>query len=228
MNLYVDLDNNPATGWEGFDLALNRARDGHYVSVESLADGWTGKHVGQALYTVEGDRMVIRLAKATVELTGQVSTLCFKWADNSTLSGNIMEFMDLGDTAPNDRFSYLYICPEGEGMAAVATPAYELMATDGSKTEARDESQPLPGFGGGDEPIPDTGAPDTDAPADPDTDTPDESGKAPDAGDSTPSVVWKYSTRLKVMIVLTGVVVGLSLYAAIVIPFFVKKKRASR
>jgi hypothetical protein len=41
-------------------------------------------------------------------------------------------------------------------------------------------------------------------------------------------VVWKYSTRLIVMIVLTGVVVGLSLYAAIVVPFFVKKKRASR
>jgi hypothetical protein len=41
-------------------------------------------------------------------------------------------------------------------------------------------------------------------------------------------VVWRYSTRLKVMIVATGVVVGLSLYAAIVIPFFVKKKKASR
>lgn len=228
MNLYIDLDNNPATGWEGYDLALNRARDGHYVSVESLAEGWAGKHIGQALYTVEGDRMVIRLAKATVGLTGQVSTLCFKWADNSTLSGNIMEFMDLGDTAPNDRFSYMYVCPEGEGMAAVATPVYELMAADGSKAEARDESQPLPGFGSGDEPIPDTGAPDTNAPDDPDTDAPDESGMAPDAGDSTPSVVWKYSTRLKVMIVLTGVVVGLSLYAAIVIPFFVKKKRGSR
>ncbi len=228
MNLYIDLDNNPATGWEGFDLALNRARDGHYVSVESLAEGWAGKHIGQALYTVQGDRMVIRLAKATVGLKGQVSTLCFKWADNSTLSGNIMEFMDLGDTAPNDRFSYMYVCPEGEGTAAVAAPAYELTATDGSKAEARNESQPLPGFSSGDEPIPDTGAPDTDAPADPDTDTPDESGKAPDAGDSTPAVVWKYSTRLKVMIVLTGVVVGLSLYAAIVIPFFVKKKRGSR
>jgi hypothetical protein len=142
-----------------------------------------------------------------------------------------MEFMDLGDTAPNDRFSYMYVCPEGEGMAAVATPAYELTATDGSKAEVRDESKPLPGFGDGDESDTDTGAPDTDPPADPDTDTPDESGKAPDAGDSTPdtpSVVWKYSTRLKVMIVLTGVVVGLSLYAAIVIPFFVKKKRRMR
>ena len=221
MNLYIDLDNNPATGWEGYDLALNRARDGHYVSVESLAEGWSGKHVGQALYTVNGNRMTIRLAKSTVGISGQVSTLCFKWADNSTLTGNVMEFMDLGDTAPNDRFSYLYICPEGEGTAAVATPSYELMAADGSKVESRDESKPLPGFESGDETT-DTTAPDTDAPDEPDTNAPDS-----DATDA-PTVVWKYSTRLKVMIVATGAVVGLSLYAAIVVPFFVKKTKAGK
>ena len=218
MNLYVDLDNNPATGWEGYDLALNRARDGHYVSVESLSDGWAGTHVGQALYTVEGNRMTIRLAKATVGLSGRVSTLCFKWADNSTLTGNIMEFMDLGDTAPNDRFSYLYVCPEGEGNAAVAVASYDLLAADGTAVESRDESKPLPGFGSGNETT-DTAAPDTDPPAEPDTNPP--------AGNA-PTVVWKYSTRLKVMIVATGVVVGASLYAAVVIPFFVKKKRAGK
>jgi hypothetical protein len=230
MNLYIDLDNDPATGWEGYDLVLNRARDGHYVSVESLKDGWAGSHVGQALYTVQGDRMTIRLAKSTVGISGQVSILCFKWADNSTLSGNVMEFMDLGDTAPNDRFSYLYVCPEGEGTAAVAAPSYELMAADGSQAESRDESDALPGYtdgdsAGGTETTPDTDTPDTDIP---DTDTsdtaPDESDKAP----ATPAVVWRYSTRLKVMIVATGAVVGLSLYAAIVVPFFVKKKRGSR
>ena len=226
MNLYVDLDNNPATGWEGYDLALNRARDGHYVSVESLADGWAGTHVGQALYTVEGNRMTIRLAKATVGLSGRVATLCFKWADNSTLTGNVMEFMDLGDTAPNDRFSYLYVCPEGEGNAAVANPTYDLLAADGTTVESRDESKPLPGFGSGNE-TPDTAAPDTDQPAEPDTNTPvGDTTETTDATEQT--VVWKYSTRLKVMIVATGVVVGASLYAAIVVPDFVKKKRAGK
>jgi hypothetical protein len=134
-----------------------------------------------------------------------------------------MEFMDLGDTAPNDRFSYLYVCPEGEGDTGVSTPSYELIASDGNKVESRDETKPLPGFGSGDGPAPDTGAPDSDTSADPDTDTPDESSKAPD----TPAVVWKYSPRLKFMIVATGIVVGLSLYAAIVVPTFVKKKKDS-
>lgn len=221
MNLYIDLDNNPATGWEGYDLALNRARDGHYVSVESLTDGWAGAHVGQALYTVQGNRMTVRLAKATVGLSGQVSTLCFKWADNSTLDGNIMEFMDLGDTAPNDRFSYLYICPEGEGMAAVATPAYELTATDGSSVAARDESDALPGYADADRPTEDTDAPDDG------TNEPDDTAAPADTDAPDRAVVWVYSTRLKTMIVATGVVVGLSLYAAITVPCFVKKKKGN-
>ena len=219
MNLYINLDNNPATGWEGYDLALNRARDGHYVAVESLAEGWSGKHVGQALYTVDGNRMTIRLAKSTVGISGQVSTLCFKWADNSTLTGNIMEFMDQGDTAPNDRFSYLYICPEGEGTAAVTTPAYELMATDGSKVESRDESKPLPGFGNGEE-TSDTIAPDTDKPAEPGTDTPS------DTSDTTNKiVVRKYSSGLKFTIVLTGVVLSACCYTCIVVADHAKKKK---
>ena len=219
MNLFIDLDNDPSTGWEGYDLALNRARDGHYVSVESLKDGWAGVHVGQALYTVDGNRMVIRLSKAAVGLSGHISALCFKWADNSTLAGNVMEFMDLGDTAPNDRFSYLYVCPEDMGNSAVTADTYTLLSADGTTVEIRDETRPLPGYESGDKPLPDTSEPDT---------PPDESHKAPDEDMETPAVVWTYSPRLKVMILLTGVVVGLSLYAAMVVPYFVKKKRGSR
>lgn len=229
MNLYIDLDNNPATGWEGFDLALNRARDGHYVAVESLKDGWAGAHIGQALYTVNGNQMVIRLAKATVGVSGHISNLCFKWADNSTLDGNIMEFMDLGDTAPNDRFSYMYVCPEAEGTDAVAIPTYSLLATDGSAVETRDETKPMPGMGdSSDQPGDETDS----KPADSDSKEPDGTDSEPADTDKTPdgdtSVVWKYSTRLKVMIVVTGVVVGLSLYAAIAVPHFVKKKKAGK
>ena len=33
----------------------------------------------------------------------------FKWADNSTITGEVMEFMDLGDSAPNARFNYRYV-----------------------------------------------------------------------------------------------------------------------
>ena len=108
----------------------------------------------------------------------------------------------------------------------MAVESYDLLAADGTSVEARDESKPLPGYGSGNETT-DTAAPDTDPPAEPDTNTPvGDTTETPDATEQT--VVWRYSTRLKVMIVATGCVVGASLYAAIVVPYFVKKKRAGR
>ena len=57
-----------------------------------------------------------------------------------------------------------------------------------------------------------------------DPDGPSTEGKTENTGDAT--VVWRYSDRLKIMILVTGAVVGLSLYAAIVIPSFMKKKKS--
>ena len=135
MNLFINLDGDPATGWEGFDFAINRDRDAHYVSIESLADGWDGAHVGQALYTVDGKSMTIRVSKAALGVSGEVSGFLFKWADNSTWTGSVMEFMDLGDTAPNDRFAYKYV----GGMGETRDVTYTL---DGEAL--RDECRPLP------------------------------------------------------------------------------------
>lgn len=213
MNLYLDMDNNPATGWEGFDFVLNRARDGHYVSVESLADGWSGRHVGQALYTVEGNQMVIRLSKAVVGVEGTASELCFKWADNSTRDGNVMEFMDLGDTAPNDRYAYLYVCPEGQGAEASAQITYTLLSAEGDSEALRDETQPLPGYESPEEPVTDGES------------TFSELSSTPGEGNAVTPTVTVYSTRLKVMIVVTGAVLGLCAYAIIALPMLIKKKK---
>ncbi len=223
MNLYVDIDNNHATGWEGFDFAINRARNGHYVSVESLENGWSGKHIGQALYTLSGNQMVIRLSKAVIGVKGTASTFSFKWADNATQGGHVMEFMDLGDTAPNDRYAYLYVCPEGQGSDPVATAVYTLLAADGSVEDSRDEHKPLDGIDVPEEPtIGEDGTSDVGEPSESDgAETTVESSGT----DATEQERWVYSTRLKVMIVVTGGVLGLCVYAAIVIPSVVKKKK---
>ncbi|MBQ9780063.1 MAG: hypothetical protein IJW00_03865 [Clostridia bacterium] len=221
MNLFVDLDNDPATGWEGFDLVLNRARDSHYVSVESLAEGWDGRQIGQALYTVEGNRMVIRLAKSVVGISGTAATFSFKWADNATQDGQVMEFMELGDTAPNDRYAYLYICPEGQGTDAVATDAYVLLTADGDSEPARNEAEPLPG----------TARPEDDTAPDTSVGTPDAGASGTDVTESAPNggadaEIYVYPTYLKVLIIVTGAVLGLCAYAAIALPTLIKKKRS--
>ncbi len=201
MNLFINTDDDPSTGWEGYDLVLNRHRDGHYVSVESLAGGWDGYDAGQALYALYGDGMVIRLSKEVAGIGGKADRFSFKWADNSTSSGSVMEFSDLGDAAPDDRFAYVYLCDE----SADQTPSYvyTLTGANGDAEELRDEKQPL---------------------------TPEETAAAADTETEkavTRKVVMKHSAALKVMIIVTGAVVGACIFTVIIVSDTAKRRKAA-
>ncbi len=111
MNLYIDADASPATGWEGFDYVLNRARTDKTVSIERFVDGkWETAACGNADYTIGENFLVISVEKSLLGLPeGEVASLSFKWADNARVEGDILRFMSEGDTAPNDRFVFTYI-----------------------------------------------------------------------------------------------------------------------
>lgn len=112
MNLYLDIDNDPSTGWEGYDLILNRSRDGETVSVERFVDnGWKFETIGSAEYLLGTNSLTIKAAKEVIRKAApnaDFKRFAFKWADASVSDGDVMRFMDLGDTAPNDRFQFLY------------------------------------------------------------------------------------------------------------------------
>ena len=113
MNLYVNVDGDNATGWEGYDYVLNRDRDSFVVTVEKFKDNtFESEVVGGAYYYTEGAYMTLRLSKELLGVSGKVEKMIFKWADNSVDNGDPMAFMDLGDTAPDNRFGFLYICEE--------------------------------------------------------------------------------------------------------------------
>lgn len=112
MNLYLDIDNDPSTGWEGYDFLLNRSRDGAAVSVERFVDnGWRFETAGSAEYLLGENSLTIKVAKNILQKAApdaNFKRFAFKWADGSVTDGDVMRFMDLGDTAPNDRFRFLY------------------------------------------------------------------------------------------------------------------------
>ena len=112
MNLFIDSDCNAATGWYGYDYIINRSQNGNKASVEAFATTaknaeWSVSSAGEAEFTVSaGKTIVIKLPKSVVALG---DTFDFKWADNSIADGKeILQFLDLGDTAPNGRFNYRY------------------------------------------------------------------------------------------------------------------------
>jgi hypothetical protein len=114
MNLFVNSDRSYDTGWEGYDFIINRSRENGTCTVERFySKEWNeAAIVGEADYTVVDNRMVVRVAADLLCLNGRDS-FDFKWADNSTTEGDPMEFLDLGDCAPNDRYRFRYVLTGG-------------------------------------------------------------------------------------------------------------------
>ncbi len=110
MNLYLDVDGDATTGWEGYDFVLNRDRDSFVVTVEKFKDNsFQTEIIGGAYYYLEGSYMAISLSKSLLGAS-KIENMTFKWADNSVDNGDPMAFMDLGDTAPDNRFGFVYKC----------------------------------------------------------------------------------------------------------------------
>jgi hypothetical protein len=111
MNLFINADCDDATGWYGFDYLINRNRTDSALLVEKFVgkDTWAFETVGSVAYTRVGNTMQVKLPKAMIGFT---DTIDFKWADNSTPTGQIMEFLDQGDAAPNGRYTYRYTLTE--------------------------------------------------------------------------------------------------------------------
>ena len=111
MNLFINVDCDDATGWYGFDFILNRNRTDNAMLIEKFVgtDTWEFETVGSVEYTRTGNVMQVKLPK---ELIGFGDTIDFKWADNSVPTGQIMEFLDQGDAAPNGRYTYRYTLTE--------------------------------------------------------------------------------------------------------------------
>ncbi len=122
MNLYIDADANPETGWYGYEFLLNRSRDGSTCSIQKFVDGkWAFEDAGKAALSVRGNTIQIEVEAAAL---GLGATFDFKWADNSVDDGQIMQFLDLGDAAPDGRFNYRYTEEAAEpALPAVATEA---------------------------------------------------------------------------------------------------------
>jgi ABC-type glycerol-3-phosphate transport system substrate-binding protein len=109
MNLFIDSDRYYGTGWNGYDYVINRSRDGKTMTVERFVNNdWKFEKAGTAEYALNGKTLVIEVDDSLIGLSDR-DDFDFKCADNSTITGEAMEFMDLGDAAPNGRFNFRYM-----------------------------------------------------------------------------------------------------------------------
>ena len=114
MWLLIDADQNPATGWEGYDFIVNRIVDADGKSwLEKNVAGWNWKKVARVNLRVVDKEIQLAVPRKALGLTKSPTrvSLDFKWADNLQHPGDVMDFFLSGDVAPEGRFKFRY---EGE------------------------------------------------------------------------------------------------------------------
>jgi hypothetical protein len=115
MWLLIDADQNPKTGWQGYDFILNRSIDGNQTWLEKNVGDWVWEPVQQVAMTTEENEVMLAIPRQLLGLpNGAALRFDFKWWDNAQKPGDIMDVYLDGDVAPDARFNYRYATPSHE------------------------------------------------------------------------------------------------------------------
>ena len=113
MVLFLDVDQNHQTGWEGYDYAINLGpRTATATSLSqntTVGNAWTWTTVRSDIaYKVSGNQLMLAIPRASLGLGTDPIQFDFHWADNFQ-TNDIADFGVDGDSAPDRRFNYRYI-----------------------------------------------------------------------------------------------------------------------
>ncbi len=113
MTLYIDVDRQKSSGWEGYDFVINRTlpRAGK-ASVEKYLptaekNSYSWQKIGSAKIKIKDDAVIIEIPRELLGVKDAKLDFEFKWSDNMQ-SHDVMDFYANGDCAPLGRFNYLY------------------------------------------------------------------------------------------------------------------------
>ena len=110
MQLLIDADLDPKTGWNGYDFVVNsRVIDATTTTLKRLSDGKTWP----VHYRAAGNEMAVTVPRALLGLPDLARTAFdFHWVDNAPVGGapsRINDWWYIGDSAPDGRFNYRYV-----------------------------------------------------------------------------------------------------------------------
>lgn len=107
MRLFIDIDRNKNTGWEGYDFVINRNSPGEKATLEKSSNAWLWKFIGQVEYTISGNKLAIKIPRTMLGVK-EALDFEFKWSDNMQQENNLMDFWINGDVAPTGRANFQY------------------------------------------------------------------------------------------------------------------------
>jgi hypothetical protein len=110
MMLLIDTDRDRSTGWNGYDVIVNRiSPEGDKAIVEkNVAGRWEWEFLAETQFSVNNNKLELEIKRNLLDLSRKEIDIEFKWNDNMQENGNIMDFYVNGDTAPGGRFNFVY------------------------------------------------------------------------------------------------------------------------
>lgn len=111
MQLFIDADQNTATGWLGYDFMISdNALYRHQPPVNGAPATFTWLKVQDIAAKCSARELHFAVPRAALGLAAGTApvSLDFKWADNLQNPNDPMDFYVSGDVAPDGRFSYRY------------------------------------------------------------------------------------------------------------------------
>lgn len=111
MMLFIDTDNDPSTGWEGFDFVVNYAVIDESTTTLCAYKEDVWQEVGRVRYRVEDCEMMVAIPRTLLGLTGDGFTLNFHWMDNVSDVYDLHSWFTTGDSAPERRNNYTLTLP---------------------------------------------------------------------------------------------------------------------
>jgi hypothetical protein len=101
MNLYLDIDQNHKTGWNGYDYRVIRG-----MQLQTHQDGvW--RDVQNIKYQVENNEIMFSIPKKYISGSATKQNFEFKWSDNMQDQNDPMDWYIHGDVAPGGRFNFV-------------------------------------------------------------------------------------------------------------------------
>lgn len=112
MMLFIDTDRDKTTGWNGYDILINRVnpRGNRAVVERNVGNRWEWEEVAAVPFSLNNNKLTLGVDRQVLGVEGKVD-IEFKWNDNMQENGNIMDFYVNGDTAPGGRFNFVYSAP---------------------------------------------------------------------------------------------------------------------
>ena len=101
-----DADEAGTPHWEHFDFLIEQTATG--ATLKKSTGGWNWIDTAAVKRRIGPNRLELAIPLASLGLSPEKIDLRFKWSDHMRVDGDILDFYQYGDCAPDGRFAYRY------------------------------------------------------------------------------------------------------------------------